>query len=346
MNISMNNGFHCIDRRAFLAFCAVMPAALANAGQPNPRSGAKARSVSIVHTVVFATTQGGGNPCPVVLSSGLTDADMQAIANHFGQDTAFLLEPTQTGVDLRIRYFVPEHEMGISGHATVAAVTVALLTGIARSGTIKVQTITGVFAVRSQKTGSGYLITLEQNPPEFGVMADPNETARALGIATADLALQIGPIQSVSASRPKLIVPLKSISVLDGLKPDFEALWSLCELKQVSGLYPFALPESRDESRPNARQFPTRGGIPEDPATGVAAAALSAYLTRYSLRYADGTHQFEISQGVAMGAPSQITAIAECANHTITRIAVQGAAKIISRESLDLNLLTTNKTKG
>ena len=269
---------------------------------------------------------------------------MQALARHFDQDTAFLLEPTQSGADLRIRYFVPDHEMGISGHATIAAITVALRMGTIRPGTTRVETVTGVFAVDSRKAGSSYLITLEQNSPEFRERADQHETAHALGIDGTDTALEIGPIQSVSASRPKLIVPLKSVVVLNELKPDFEALWNLCDRKAVSGLYPFALPENGDVERPNARQFPLRAGFPEDPATGVAAAALGAYLARYCLYYVAGRHQFLISQGYAMGAPSQITAIVECSDYSIMRIAVQGAAKIVSQGSLDLDQLTTNTT--
>ena len=50
--------------------------------------------------------------------------------------------------------------------------------------------------------------------------------------------------------------------------------------------------------------FALLDGIPEDPATGSAAAALSAFLC-----WIDGTSQrFDIHQGIEMGSPSRIEA--------------------------------------
>jgi PhzF family phenazine biosynthesis protein len=130
-----------------------------------------------------------------------------------------------------------------------------------------------------------------------------------------------------------------SVDALRKLNPDFEALWSLCDQEAVSGLYPFAFSVGNDRSRPSARQFPLRAGFPEDAATGVAAAALAAYLTRYNLHYAAGRHQFQIAQGYEMGAPSRIAVITECSSKEITRVAIRGSAEIVSRETLDLNRL-------
>jgi PhzF family phenazine biosynthesis protein len=300
---------------------------------------AQGLNIEVARTVVFAAASGGGNPCLVVPGAGLTDAKMLAVAQHFGQESAFLLAATNAGADLRIRYFVPEHEMGISGHATVAAVTIALQTGRAHAGSLRIETSNGIFRATANKQGSDYLVTLEQNPPAFGEMTDAADTARVLGIDPSAIYPQRGPIQSVSVSRPKLIVPLRSVEALNGLKPNFEALWNLCDRRQVSGLYPFALPASGDTSRPSARQFPLRAGFAEDPATGVAAAALGAYLTGYALHFATGRHEFRVAQGYAMGAPSEIIATTECSNNAITRVAVRGSAKILSRESLDVNRL-------
>ena len=81
----------------------------------------------VFHTRVFASEPNGGNPCPVVLSAdGFSDEQMQSMAGWLGRDTAFVLQPRLAGANLRIRYFVPGHEMGVSGHATIAAIAVAL----------------------------------------------------------------------------------------------------------------------------------------------------------------------------------------------------------------------------
>jgi PhzF family phenazine biosynthesis protein len=331
-----------INRSSFVALLASVSIARADE-ERTASTGRPSRSVDVVRTVVFSAGPNGGNPCPVVLSAGLTDAEMQAVARHYGQDTVFLLSPTALNADIQLRYFVPEHEMGISGHATVAAVTVALQTRFVLKSEIRIQTISGIFTAVSREGPEKLLVTLEQSPPSFAQIASAAQVAKALRIAATDVALHVGPIQSVSTSRPKLIVPLSDVDALRKVNPDFEALWNLCDQEAVSGLYPFAIPPGNARSRPRARQFPLRAGFPEDAATGVAAAALAAYLTRYDLRYAAGTHEFQISQGYEMGAPSKIAAITECSKDRITRVAIRGSAEIVSREMLDLHKLNPDQ---
>jgi PhzF family phenazine biosynthesis protein len=79
--------------------------------------------VDVVHARVFAASPGGGSPCPVIpFADSLTDAQMQGLSIRFGQDTAFVLKAPSPGADIRIRYFVPGHEMGISAHAILVAI--------------------------------------------------------------------------------------------------------------------------------------------------------------------------------------------------------------------------------
>ena len=72
----------------------------------------------------------------------------------------------------------------------------------------------------------------------------------------------------------------------------------------------------------HARMFAPLDGIPEDPATGSAAAALAAYLGRL-----DGISAcFEITQGVDMGRPSAITAEVTVEGGAPTSVAISGEA--------------------
>lgn len=290
--------------------------------------------LEVIHTRVFAAALGGGNPCPVVLGAdSLGEEDMQNLARDFGLDTAFVLRPTSPSADLRIRYFVPHHEMGISGHASIAAVTVALSRGLLRGRRARLQTISGDFDTAYEQDGGGtWRVTLAQNAPVFGASVDASTAARALGIATEEIELSAGPIQVVSVSRGKLLVPLRDEQVLNRLTPDFESLWWLCESLEVSGLYPFTRLTDKPGANAEARQFPLRAGFPEDAATGVAAAALAAYLARYDCASADGHYEFRIAQGYAMGRPSQIDAIAECANGRGIATALRGTAQSIDDE--------------
>ena len=55
----------------------------------------------------------------------------------------------------------------------------------------------------------------------------------------------------------------------------------------------------------HARMFAPHDGIPEDPATGSAAAAFSGAVMRFDAPV-DGTHRIWIEQGLEMGRPSRI----------------------------------------
>jgi predicted PhzF superfamily epimerase YddE/YHI9 len=61
--------------------------------------------------------------------------------------------------------------------------------------------------------------------------------------------------------------------------PDYEAPWKLCDQFRVTGLYPFTRQTDKTNAQVETRQFPQRAGFPEDAATGVAAALVSACLT-------------------------------------------------------------------
>lgn len=321
-----------LSRRSFLRLMACMGIANVKISQGAP---SRADQAEVVHTRVFAATPNGGSPCPVItFADQLTDAQMQGLAQKFGLDTAFILKPRAKSGDIRIRYFVPDHEMGVSGHATIAAITVARLVKTLSTDYVRVETITGVFEAQSVQSRSGILVTLEQNPPVFGVKAPPELVARALKIDPDKIIQDSSPIQSVSVSRAKLVVPLPDSIVLNSLTPDYEALWNLCEKLEVTGLYPFTRQTDKPRAHVEARQFPLRAGFPEDPATGVAAGALGAYLAVYDHQSRAGQHLFRIAQGFAMGVPSLIEAIAECAEGKVTRTAIRGMAQVVRREPI------------
>lgn len=297
---------------------------------------ARPMQLELFYTRVFAAAPGGGNPCPVILGADtLTKDQMQYFAREFGLDTAFVLRPSDSGADLRIRYFVPDHEMGISVHASIAAVTVVVSQGLLRSGRVRLQTISGLFDVVSEMQHGGYPVTVQQRVPVFGASVEANVAAQVLGVAPQDIDPNRGPIQCVSVSREKLLVPLRSQTVLRRLTPDMDSLWRLCEALGVSGLYPFVRATEVPDAYAEARQFPLRAGFPEDAATGVAAAALGGYLTRYDYALADGRHEFRIAQGYAMGHPSKIDVCAESFGGQITRISVRGIAEIVHCERIE-----------
>jgi PhzF family phenazine biosynthesis protein len=105
------------------------------------------------------------------------------------------------------------------------------------------------------------------------------ELTTALGLPPGSIPAA-AEIRPVSVSRAKLIVPLRDPDTVHQCRPDLPALWDLCRRHDATGAYVFAPHPDSDPVHVVARQFPVDAGFPEDPATGVAAAALAAYLAR------------------------------------------------------------------
>ena len=70
---------------------------------------------------VFTDRQFGGNPVAVIPDArGLSDAQMQAIANEFNlAETTFVLPPANSANTARVRIFTPRAEMPFAGHPNV-----------------------------------------------------------------------------------------------------------------------------------------------------------------------------------------------------------------------------------
>jgi len=259
---------------------------------------------------VFAAVPHGGNPAPIVAdAAGMSDADMQAVAAAYGHESGFVLPaPAGSDCDFAFRFWVPNHEMEMCGHATVGAVWLLNRLGRLPRDHVAIWTLSGRVDARVAGAGTPEA-QVEITQPQGQVEALPDagrveaEILSVLGITSNELAPL--PIQNACTSRVKTMVPLKSVAVLDGLRPDFRRMETICEQIGSTGLYPYA-PADLAGKVFNARQFPKSSGYPEDAATGIAAAALAFGLLENGL-VAAGEQPIRVRQGRAMGRPSEIT---------------------------------------
>jgi PhzF family phenazine biosynthesis protein len=263
-----------------------------------------------VHLVsVFTAGAGGGNPAPIVVdAAGMSDTDMQRVAQAYGHESGFVLPPPAgSGCDFAFRFWVPNHEMEMCGHATVGAVWLLDQLGGLPGDRVSISTRSG--RVDAHIVGRGTAearVEITQPRGRVEVIPDPvpmqAEILSVLGLTPDELAPF--PIQHAWTSRVKTLVPLRSVTVLDGLRPDFHRMEPLCERIGSTGLYPYATAELGARLF-DARQFPKSSGYPEDAATGIAAAALAFGLLENRLIGADN-QPIHIRQGRAMGRPSEI----------------------------------------
>lgn len=263
---------------------------------------------TVHHVSVFPAGPGGGNPAPIVVDAeGMTGDEMQAIAKAEGHEAAFVLPPPKgSGCDFRLRFFVPNHEMEMCGHATLGAVWLLDRLGRLPHDEIAIATLSGPVRARVERVGTKDA-RVEISQPKGRVEALPgaeDSTAAILSVLKiTDGELAPLPILNAATSRVKTLIPLKNSTVLDGLTPDFEHIAQVCERIGSTGLYPFAVSGA---GQFDARQFPKASGYPEDPATGIAAAALAFGLLEAGLVGID-TGPIRVRQGRAMGRPSLIS---------------------------------------
>jgi trans-2,3-dihydro-3-hydroxyanthranilate isomerase len=258
-----------------------------------------------IHLVrVFAASEGGGNPAPIILNAdGLSDNEMRSIAGEYGHESAFVLCPEDTSHTVRFRFFVPNHEMEMCGHATLGALWLLRKLGIWTTKRALIETKSGVVEARIRPVTDAIEVSqpagVVQPIDDAGLLA---ATLDVLNLSASDL-MPIG-IVNATTSRTKTLIPLKSVAQLHALRPTFDRVEALCRSLNSTGLYPFAV-DAGESLALQARQFPRSSGYPEDAATGIAAAALLYGARHYGLlsRNAGGVH---VHQGVAMGRPSEI----------------------------------------
>ena len=95
-----------------------------------------------------------GNPAGVLPdATGLTDDQMGAIAAELSASETAFVTPGE-GADRRLRYFTPEREVDLCGHATVAAFASLYGRAVISAGTYAVETAVGVLDVDVDPDGT------------------------------------------------------------------------------------------------------------------------------------------------------------------------------------------------
>lgn len=255
---------------------------------------------------IFTIDGTGGNPCPVVVdASSLKPEDMQEVAARFGHESGFVLPPRNGDYDFTFRFWVPNHEMEMCGHATIGALWLLAKHNMLPGKMLRIETLSGPVTGFVGAGADGQPSVEITQPVGKVAPLEPEQEAAVLGV----LKLERGdlldvPLHNAITSRVKTLVPVKDPDRLNALKSDMQAVEAVCRQIGSTGLYPYAVLDEQARSF-EARQFPRSSGYPEDAATGIAATALAFGLLRDGLVAADD-REIRILQGRAMGRASQI----------------------------------------
>jgi len=304
------------------------------------------------HTVdVFTDTPFGGNQLAVIPDArGLSVEQMTAITREFNySETVFVLPPNNPENTRRIRIFTPGSELPFAGHPTVGTAFVL--------GTIGDIPLTGDKTRIVFEEGVGpvpVLIRSNNGKPYFCQLSaakmpargpdayDARTIASILSLSADDIDTS-GPyrIEAVSAGVPFLFVPIRDLAALGRARIKLD-LWET-ELKSTWApeIYLFAETEEslarhgvmNGEAILQVRMFAPNLGVPEDPATGGAAAAFGGYLGWRSNRK-DGTLNYTLHQGVEMGRPSKLLVETDVVDGEVRAVRVGGESVLVASGTL------------
>jgi PhzF family phenazine biosynthesis protein len=207
----------------------------------------------------FASRVFRGNPAAVCpLERWLPDATMQSIAaeNNLAE-TAFFV-PCRSGAagpDYDLRWFTPETEVDLCGHATLASGFVVLETLDRGREAVTFHSPSGPLTVR--RAGGRLEMDFPSRPPAR--CAAPDGLAEALGAAPREV-----------WSARDLMAVFDTEDEVRALRPSFE---------QVRGLGVFGVIVTAPGREVDfvSRFFAPLQGIPEDPATGSSHCTLAPY---------------------------------------------------------------------
>jgi trans-2,3-dihydro-3-hydroxyanthranilate isomerase len=284
---------------------------------------------------VFADHALAGNPLAVLLDChGLETEAMQRIAREFNlSETVFVLPPEDSKHRARLRIFTPGIEMPFAGHPTVGtAVLLARLDHVGSSGDFLfgLEEDVGVVpcAVTIAGDASFARFGLPKLPAEHAPPRDVALVARALGLDVADIGFENHHPTIYSAGFPYSLVPLRDLKTMGRITLDLGLWREAFGQEGLGAAFVYARQTVDAANSFHARMFSPGDGIPEDPATGSAVAALGGVIARFD-DLSPGEHVFRVEQGYEMGRPSLIELSLTIEGVMLASASIAGAAVIV-----------------
>lgn len=246
-----------------------------------------------------------GNPAGVVTNAdGLTEDEMQKIARELNNsETAFIFSSTNDMYDVQVRFFTPQNEVPICGHATIAAHYARAIEKCLDTTRVYQKTGAGILPVDIVRENDDYKIIMTQGEISFGnvISGEPlDQILLALGLEPNDLIKEC-PVCVASTGHSKVMIGIKNIDLLHSLHPNMEMLSNVSTTIGCNGYYVFTL-HPEEEIMVHGRMFAPAIGINEDPVTGNANGPLGAYIVHFGLHREKEAKEFTFTamQGEAI----------------------------------------------
>ena len=307
------------------------------------------------HTLdVFTDRTFGGNPLGVFPNATHLPSDlMQKVTMEMNLSESVFLGPPETGEGVaRVRIFTPAREVPFAGHPTVGT-AIFLASQGDHTGDLDSDGNGDIELVLEENVGPVPVVVVFEGgravSATFTTAILPEhrpsphtleEVAAMVGLDPDDIG-GVGPqassleIEQVSCGLEYFIIPVHTLEAMERSQLDM-AMWRrMLADAWAHHVYLVCMEAVGDGVDVHVRMYAPGSGVPEDPATGSAAAALGGYLSK-----ADGRDQATLSwtveQGLEMGRPSILHVGAERSGGSTSRVTVGGSAVPVSRGTMSV----------
>jgi len=278
----------------------------------------------------FTDSINGGNPAGVLLDSpDLTDEQMAFITKQLGvSETAFVFPSNKA--DYKVRFFSPNVEVDLCGHATIATFFTMALNGVFpqdKEIVVTQETKAGILPVSIYfSKGKVDKVMMTQGQAIYkNIHFDISKIAESLKIDAEEIDYTM-PNQTVSTGLFTLPICIKSYDVLKNIKPDFDEVKNICNEINSGSFFLFSFETLNENSLYHARCFAPVYGVNEDPVTGTANGAVTSYL-KNNKKITNGAYICE--QGDIIGRSGRV--YVELKNDVVK---VGGKAKIVEEKEI------------
>lgn len=307
------------------------------------------------HTLdVFTDRVFGGNPLGVFPAAADLPSDlMQRVALEMNlSETVFLGPPETPDGTARVRIFTPAREVPFAGHPTVgSALFLASNTWTGADGPrlpplpdgdgeidLVLEENVGPVPVTVRFEGGRPVfarfttaILPEHRPSPHSV----GDLAALVGLSEADIGGR-GPSGSelapemVSCGLEYFVIPVKTIDAVRRSRLDTARWQRMLADAWAHHVYVVSIDGEGEGVDVRVRMYAPGSGVPEDPATGSAAAALGGYLSA-AHGGEEAALRWTVEQGIEMGRPSLLYVEADRTAGATSAVRVGGSAVSVSR---------------
>jgi PhzF family phenazine biosynthesis protein len=288
----------------------------------------------------FAERPFTGNPAAIIPEAAdLTPETMLQIAEELGMEAGFVLPPSRTDADVRLRFFTPNREATLSGHVIVAAFTSLVDRGLFEP------TFDGLML--HQETGSGIWpviltsdpdgatqVTFDLPPPRFGEPVPAGEVATALDLSPTVVRYEDHRPQRISCGFDSLVVPINDRTAIRGSFTDMEAIRKLADRLGVGGIACFCTETSSPEVDLFCRFFYPSVGKDEDIVSGTSLGAIAAYCLDKGILLRGSRVRLVSEQGHALGRPNRAVVEVHMEGPCVTRVQLTARGTVVMRGEL------------